>query len=252
MPAKTPEFYAHPTAVLDDGCRIGAGTRIWHFCHISAGAEIGESCSLGQNVFVADDVRLGRNVKVQNNVSLYTGVECADDVFIGPSAVFTNVLNPRAAVVRRHEYQPTKLGRGVSIGANATIDCATMGSTIIREGSKIDNLVQIAHNVEIGRHTVVASQSGISGSTKIGNYCVLAGQVGIVGHITLADRTTVTAQSGVGKSVKEEGTFLQGAPAFNLRDSLRANAVFRHLPELERRLLKLERAQQKPDAPEKS
>ncbi|MCC3155964.1 N-acetyltransferase [Hymenobacter sp. 15J16-1T3B] len=123
MPKNAPEYFAHPTAVLDEGCRIGAGTRIWHFCHVSAGAEIGEECTLGQNVFVADDVRLGRNVKVQNNVSLYTGVECADDVFIGPSAVFTNVINPRAAVVRRHEYQPTKLGRGVSIGANATIVC---------------------------------------------------------------------------------------------------------------------------------
>lgn len=119
----TLSYFAHPTAVLDDGCRIGAGSRIWHFCHLSSGAEVGEECSLGQNVFVADGVRLGRNVKVQNNVSLYSGVECADDVFIGPSAVFTNVLNPRAAVVRRHEYQRTVLGRGVSIGANATIVC---------------------------------------------------------------------------------------------------------------------------------
>lgn len=116
-------YFAHPTAVLDDGCRIGAGSRIWHFCHLSSGAELGEGCSLGQNVFVADGVKLGRNVKVQNNVSLYSGVECHDDVFIGPSAVFTNVRNPRAAVVRRHEYQPTVLSRGVSIGANATIVC---------------------------------------------------------------------------------------------------------------------------------
>ncbi|MBC6700511.1 acyltransferase [Hymenobacter sp. BT190] len=118
-----PAYFAHPTAVLDEGSRIGAGSRIWHFCHISAGAVLGENCSLGQNVFVADGVTLGCNVKVQNNVSLYTGVECHDDVFIGPSAVFTNVLNPRAAVVRRHEYQPTILEQGVSIGANATIVC---------------------------------------------------------------------------------------------------------------------------------
>ncbi|WBO84244.1 acyltransferase [Hymenobacter yonginensis] len=118
-----PAYFAHPTAVLDEGSRIGAGSRIWHFCHVSAGAVLGEGCSLGQNVFVADGVILGRNVKVQNNVSLYTGVECHDDVFIGPSAVFTNVLNPRAAVVRRHEYQPTVLEQGVSIGANATVVC---------------------------------------------------------------------------------------------------------------------------------
>lgn len=118
-----PSYFAHPTAVIDDGCRIGAGSKIWHFCHLSAGAELGEGCNLGQNVFVADGVKLGRNVKVQNNVSLYSGVECHDDVFIGPSAVFTNVLNPRAAVVRKHEYQPTVVSRGVSIGANATIVC---------------------------------------------------------------------------------------------------------------------------------
>ncbi|RPD46463.1 N-acetyltransferase [Hymenobacter sediminis] len=118
-------YYAHPTAVLDEGCRIGTGCRIWHFCHVSAGAELGPDCSLGQNVFVAEGVKLGRNVKVQNNVSLYSGVECADDVFIGPSAVFTNVLNPRAAVPRRgaSHYQPTRLAQGVSIGANSTIVC---------------------------------------------------------------------------------------------------------------------------------
>ncbi|WP_375416332.1 acyltransferase [uncultured Hymenobacter sp.] len=119
------DFYAHPTAILDEGCRVGAGSRIWHFCHLSAGCELGENCSLGQNVFVAGGVRLGRNVKVQNNVSLYDGVVCADDVFIGPSAVFTNVKNPRSAVPRRGEghYLATFLARGVSIGANATIVC---------------------------------------------------------------------------------------------------------------------------------
>lgn len=123
----TPGYYAHPTAVLDEGCRIGEGCRIWHFCHVSAGAELGAGCSLGQNVFVAEGVTLGRNVKVQNNVSLYAGVECADDVFIGPSAVFTNVLNPRSAVSRRgpEHYRPTRLGQGVSIGANSTVVCGT-------------------------------------------------------------------------------------------------------------------------------
>lgn len=118
-------FYAHPTAVLDEGCRVGAGSRIWHFCHLAAGAVLGQDCSLGQNVFVADGVTLGCNVKVQNNVSLYSGVVCEDDVFLGPSVVFTNVRNPRSAVPRRGaaHYQPTYLERGVSIGANATIVC---------------------------------------------------------------------------------------------------------------------------------
>ncbi|OWP64633.1 hexapeptide transferase [Hymenobacter amundsenii] len=123
-------YYAHPTAVLDEGCRVGAGCRIWHFSHVSGNAVLGEGCNLGQNVFVADGVTLGRNVKVQNNVSLYAGVECDDDVFLGPSVVFTNVRNPRAAVPRRGDahYLPTRLGRGVSIGANSTIVCGvTLG-----------------------------------------------------------------------------------------------------------------------------
>ncbi|MEQ1744320.1 MAG: DapH/DapD/GlmU-related protein [Saprospiraceae bacterium] len=116
-------YYAHPSAIVDDGCEIGSGSKIWHFCHIMSGAKIGKNCSLGQNVFVANGVVLGDNVKVQNNVSLYTGVECADDVFLGPSMVFTNVLNPRSAVERKNEYRKTHVGQGASIGANATIVC---------------------------------------------------------------------------------------------------------------------------------
>ncbi|MCE3008906.1 MAG: N-acetyltransferase [Bacteroidetes bacterium] len=113
----------HPTAMVDAGAQIGEGTRIWHFCHIMPGACIGPDCSLGQNVFVADRVRLGRGVKVQNNVSLYEGVEIEDEVFLGPSVVFTNIKNPRAAVVRRTEYLKTLVGRGATIGANATLVC---------------------------------------------------------------------------------------------------------------------------------
>ena len=125
MPHSAPDYYAHPSAVLDEGCQVGRGSRIWHFCHVCAGAAIGEDCSLGQNVFVADGVTLGRNVKVQNNVSLYGGVVCEDDVFLGPSVVFTNVKNPRSAVPRNGagHYQTTHLEQGVSIGANATLVC---------------------------------------------------------------------------------------------------------------------------------
>lgn len=116
-------YYTHPTAIVDDGAQIGAGTRIWHFCHVMGGAVIGGGCSLGQNVFVANKVKLGRAVKVQNNVSLYEGVICEDEVFIGPSAVFTNVMNPRSGVERKHEYRQTIVKKGASIGANATIVC---------------------------------------------------------------------------------------------------------------------------------
>ncbi len=122
-----PNFYAHPTAIIDTPCKIGEGTKVWHFCHIMPNAEIGKECSLGQNVFVASKVVLGNNVKVQNNVSIYEGVICEDDVFLGPSMVFTNVINPRSSVSRKHEYKQTLVKKGTTIGANATIIC---GNTI--------------------------------------------------------------------------------------------------------------------------
>ncbi|MEA3451679.1 MAG: acyltransferase [Bacteroidota bacterium] len=117
------DFFAHETAVIDEGAIIGKGTKIWHFCHVMKNSNIGDNCSLGQNVFVANDVKLGKNVKVQNNVSIYTGVICEDNTFLGPSMVFTNVTNPRSAVVRKGQYEQTLVKKGASIGANATIVC---------------------------------------------------------------------------------------------------------------------------------
>lgn len=117
------EYFAHETAVIDENCTIGKGTKIWHFSHIMSNSVIGERCSFGQNVVVSPEVVLGSNVKVQNNVSIYTGVICEDDVFLGPSMVFTNVINPRSAVIRRDEYKRTLVKKGASIGANATIVC---------------------------------------------------------------------------------------------------------------------------------
>ncbi len=122
-------YFAHDSAVVDPGCEIGAGTKIWHFSHIMSGAKIGKNCNIGQNVVISPDVVLGNNVKVQNNVSIYTGVTCEDDVFLGPSMVFTNVNNPRSAVNRRGNYEKTIVRKGASIGANATIIC---GNTIGR------------------------------------------------------------------------------------------------------------------------
>lgn len=122
-----PEYFAHETAVLDAGCSIGSGTKIWHFSHIMKDAVLGEKCNLGQNVVVSPGVVLGTNVKVQNNVSIYTGVICEDDVFLGPSMVFTNIINPRSAIVRRNQFLETRVEKGASIGANATIIC---GNTI--------------------------------------------------------------------------------------------------------------------------
>lgn len=117
------KYFVHPTAVIDEGCSIGEGTKIWHFSHIMSGAVVGEGCNIGQNVVISPGVVLGKNCKVQNNVSVYTGVSCADDVFLGPSCVFTNVINPRSAVSRKNAYKETFVGKGATIGANATIVC---------------------------------------------------------------------------------------------------------------------------------
>jgi UDP-2-acetamido-3-amino-2,3-dideoxy-glucuronate N-acetyltransferase len=123
------DYFVHASSYIDDGAVVGAGTKIWHFCHIMSGAVIGERCNLGQNVVVMGGTRIGNNVKIQNNVSVYEGVELADDVFCGPSMVFTNVINPRSHVSRKHEYRPTRVGRGATIGANATIVCGvTLGA----------------------------------------------------------------------------------------------------------------------------
>lgn len=120
---KMENYFAHETAVIDEGCSIGAGTKIWHFSHIMQNSTIGESCNIGQNVVISPQVVLGKNVKVQNNVSIYSGVICEDDVFLGPSMVFTNIINPRSAVIRKDAYQQTLVKKGASIGANATIIC---------------------------------------------------------------------------------------------------------------------------------
>jgi UDP-2-acetamido-3-amino-2,3-dideoxy-glucuronate N-acetyltransferase len=123
MTTNQADYFAHETAVIDDGAIIGKGSRIWHFTHIMSGAKLGENCNLGQNVVVSTDVILGNNVKVQNNVSIYTGVICEDDVFLGPSMVFTNIINPRSAVIRKDQYASTLVRSGASIGANSTIIC---------------------------------------------------------------------------------------------------------------------------------
>ena len=120
---ETKDYYSHETAIVDDGCTIGSGTKIWHFSHIMSNCKLGNGCNVGQNVVISPGVELGNNVKVQNNVSIYTGVICKDDVFLGPSMVFTNITNPRSAIIRRDQYEKTVVGKGASIGANSTIVC---------------------------------------------------------------------------------------------------------------------------------
>jgi len=158
------EYFAHETAVIDEGCKIGKGTKIWHFTHIMPNSEIGENCNLGQNVVVSPDVKLGKNVKVQNNISIYTGVICEDDVFLGPSMVFTNVINPRSAVIRKDQYKQTLVEKGASIGANATILCGNkIGKyAFIGAGAVINKDVKPYSLVvgNPGRHIGWMSESG--------------------------------------------------------------------------------------------
>lgn len=175
------DYFAHETAVIDEGVQIGTGTKIWHFSHIMTGCVIGENCNLGQNVVVSPDVTLGKNVKVQNNVSIYTGVICEDDVFLGPSMVFTNVINPRSAIVRRDEYVKTVVGKGATIGANATIVCGNnignfafigAGAVIVREvlpyalvvgnpGKQLGWMSEYGHRLEFDREgRAICPESG--------------------------------------------------------------------------------------------
>ena len=157
-------YFAHETAVIDEGCQIGEGTKIWHFSHIMTGAVIGRKCNLGQNVVVSPQVTLGDNVKVQNNVSIYTGVICEDDVFLGPSMVFTNVINPRSAVVRHDQYQITLVKKGASIGANATIICGnTIGEYAFIGAGAVVNKDVSAYSLVVGnpaRHIGWMSEYG--------------------------------------------------------------------------------------------
>ncbi|GAA4304858.1 UDP-3-O-(3-hydroxymyristoyl)glucosamine N-acyltransferase [Nibribacter koreensis] len=245
------EVYQQALASMREGveepCFLGENSSIGPNHYRGAFSYIGKNCRVGKNVHIYPNAYIGDNVTIGDNTVIYAGAKIYPETVIGSSCTIH-----AGAVVGSDGFgfAPQKDGSyktipqignvvledHVSIGANATIDCATMGSTIIRLGSKIDNLVQIAHNVEIGQHTVVAAQTGISGSAKIGNHCTIAGQVGIVGHISIADKTIVGAQSGVSKTIKETGTFIQGSPAFDYKQNLRAMSVFRKLPELQKQV----------------
>jgi UDP-3-O-[3-hydroxymyristoyl] glucosamine N-acyltransferase len=235
---------------VEEPCFIGAGSEIGDGHYRGAFSYIGNNCKIGQNVRIYPQVYIGDNVTIGDNTTIFAGVKLYANTVIGANCTLHAgvVLGsdgfgfaPQADGTYKNVPQigNVVLEDDVNIGANTTIDCATMGSTIIRKGTKIDNLVQVAHNVEVGHHTVIASQTGISGSTKVGSNCVIAGQVGIVGHISIADKTTIGAQSGVSKSVKETGTIIQGSPAFDYKQNLKAITVFRKLPEIQRELEEL-------------
>lgn len=220
-------------------------------CYIGAFAYIGNNVVIGDKVQIYPGSYIGDNVKISSNVTIYSGVKIYEQSELGK-----NVVIHSGTVIGGDGFgfAPQKDGTykkvpqignvviedNVEIGANTTIDRATMGSTIIRSGVKLDNLIQIAHNVEIGNNSVIAAQSGVSGSTRIGKNCIIGGQVGIVGHIQIADGTRINAQSGLSKSITQKNTALTGSPAFDYKSSLKSQAIFRNLPEMQQRLHDLE------------
>lgn len=233
-------------------------------------AYISKTASLGEHIFVGAFVHIGEQVKIGKNVKLFPGVVLGDNVTIGDNTILhagvkiyfdcvigSHVIIHAGTVIGSDGFGYAPQADGsyrkvpqignvvvedhVEIGANTTIDRATMGSTIIRAGVKLDNLIQIAHNVELGSHTVIAAQTGISGSTKIGRYTMIGGQVGVVGHITIADGTKINAQSGVTKTIKEANRSFNGTPAQDFSTSLRNQIMLRNLPDLEKRVKELEK-----------
>ncbi|MDX2047230.1 MAG: UDP-3-O-(3-hydroxymyristoyl)glucosamine N-acyltransferase [Chitinophagaceae bacterium] len=232
--------------------------------YISPSASVGENVFIGTFAYVGDNVKIGNHVKIfpqvflGDNVTvgdhtiLYPGVKVYKDCVIGKNVVvhagtvigsdgFGFAPQPDGTYKKVPQIGNVIIEDQVEIGANATIDRATLGSTIIKSGAKLDNLIQIAHNVEVGNNTVIAAQAGVSGSTKIGNNAMIGGQAGIVGHITIADGSKVNAQSGVSKSIKTPNTAVTGSPAFDYASALRSQAIQRNLPELEKRLQELEK-----------
>jgi UDP-3-O-[3-hydroxymyristoyl] glucosamine N-acyltransferase len=206
---------------------------------------------LGNNVKIYPGVYLGDNVTVKDDTVIFPGVKVYDNCILGSRVIlhagcviggdgFGFAPQPDGTYKKVPQIGNVIIHDDVEIGANTTIDRATMGSTVIRQGVKLDNLIQIAHNVDVDTNSVIAAQTGISGSTKIGKNCVIGGQVGLVGHIQLADGTKINAQSGLSKSIVEPNTALMGSPAFDYKSSLKSQAIFRNLPDLEKRVKELE------------
>ncbi len=223
--------FIHPSAQLGEDVYIGA------FAYIGAGAVLGREVKIYPGAFIGDEVHIDDFSTVHAGAKIYHQCKVGKEVIIHAGAVigadgFGFAPQANGTYKKIPQMGHVLIEDDVEIGAGTTIDRATMDATIIRRGVKLDNLIQIAHNVEIGAGTVIAAQTGISGSTKIGRNCMIGGQVGIVGHIQIADGTRINAQSGVSKSITVPGQVITGSPAFDYRSALKSQAVFRHLPEL--------------------
>ncbi|MEZ5038986.1 MAG: UDP-3-O-(3-hydroxymyristoyl)glucosamine N-acyltransferase [Saprospiraceae bacterium] len=236
----------HASVVLGEGVSVG------DFTVIEEGVRVGDHCTLYSQVYLGKGVELGKHVILYPGVKIYHECKIGDYCIIHANVVIGADGLGFAPQKDGHYEKIAHVGNvvieeNVEIGANTTIDRATMGSTIIRKGAKLDNLIQVGHNAVIGEHTIIAAQTGIAGSTKIGNYCMIGGQVGFVGHVSIADGTRIQAQSGIAAAVKEPGTTLFGSPAISYKDYIRSYAVFKKLPELYKRFSQLEKRLEKKD-----
>ena len=219
---------------------------IGNFTHVSPGAKIGKSSRIGSQVFIGRDVQIGENVTIYPGVKIYADTRIGDNCILHANAVigsdgFGFKPNPDGSYAKTPQIGEVHIESDVEIGANTVIDRSTFGITLIRKGVKLDNLVQVAHNVEIGEHTVIAAQTGISGSVRIGKNCIVGGQSAFVPHITIADGSQFQGKSGVGKSISEPGGKYYGYPAIAFNDYIRSYSVFKILPELEKRIRTLEK-----------
>jgi UDP-3-O-[3-hydroxymyristoyl] glucosamine N-acyltransferase len=229
-------------------CTTGKNIYRGAFSYIGANVKIGDNVKIHPHVFIGDNVVIGNNVILHASVKLYADTRIGNNCVIHSGTIigsdgFGFAPQPDGTYKSIPQMGNVILEDDVVIGANTVIDCATLfgDSTVIHQGVKLDNLIQIAHNVEIGKNTVIAAQTGISGSTKVGEHCVLAGQVGIAGHLVIANNTSVGAQAGISKSIKEEGLKLMGYPVFDVKEYFRSYAVFKRLPDLSERLRELEK-----------
>jgi UDP-3-O-[3-hydroxymyristoyl] glucosamine N-acyltransferase len=236
---------------IEQPCYIHDTAQLGANVYVGAFAYIGKNVSIGSNVKIYPQVYVGDNVSIGSNTTLFEGVKVYSDCVIGSDCTihagsvigadgFGFMPNTDNEYKKVAQIGNVIIEDHVEIGALTAIDRATLGSTIIRKGVKLDNLIQVAHNVEIGENTVIAAQTGIAGSAKIGRDCMIGGQVGIVGHITIADKVKIAAQSGIGSSITTEGEVVQGSPAFNIGDYKRTYVLFRKLPEMEKRIKQLE------------
>lgn len=226
--------------------KIGANTSIGHFCVIEKNTQIGDNCTIYPQVFIGEEVSIGNNVILFPGTRIYHKCIIGNNVTIHSNVVigadgFGFVPQADGSYKKVAQIGNVVIEDNVEIGSNTTIDRATMGSTYIRKGVKLDNLIMLAHNVDIGENTVIAAQSGVAGSTKIGNNCQIGGQVGIVGHLQIADGTKIQAQSGIAKNIKSPNTAWYGSPAIEYSNFLKSHIVFKNLAALEKKVLELEK-----------